>query len=75
MSEIKKGLFDLTIREAKKLELKMADLFVIEIEGKNTTLNLSWDHVIRVVNYLSGTETLTEDSTLMQSFTAMRSFL
>ena len=76
MSEIKKrGLYDLTIREAKELGIRMADLFMVEIEGKNITLNLSWDHVIRVVNYLSGAETLTEESTILQAFTAMRSFL
>lgn len=79
MSEenVRKGLYDLTIREAMQLKhpIMMKDLFSVEVEGRNTTLNLSWYQVIELVNYLSKKETLTEDSTLTQAFTAAKDFL
>ena len=75
MSEVKKRFFDLTIAEAKEIGFTMGDLFVFEVQGYKTSFNFSWDHVIRIVNYLEGKEVLSEKSTIFQAFTSMKSFL
>lgn len=67
----KKGLMDLTIKEMKDLGVKMSDIFSLH----EATINLSWDQVIRVVNYLAGSIILTEASTAGQALEAMSNFL
>ena len=67
----KKGLMDLTIKEMKDLGIKMSDIFSLQ----GATINLSWDQVIKVVNYLAGTVILTESSTALQAVESMSNFL
>ena len=67
----KRVLMDLTIKEMKDLGIKMSDIFSL----KEATINLSWDQVIRVVNYLAGTVILTESSTALQALESMSNFL
>jgi len=67
----KKGLMDLTIAEMEELGIKMSDIFSLQ----GATINLSWQQVIKIVNYLSGTVILTKTSTASQSIEAMSDFL
>ena len=69
--EERKGLLDLTIKEMKKLQINLGDLFTL----KGATINLSWDQAIRTVNYLAKKEILTKLSTAGEALEAMGNFL
>lgn len=65
------GLMKRTLKELEKLQIHLKDVFSME----NITINLSWEKVIRLVNYNAGKKVLHWDHTFEETMEILQIFL
>lgn len=67
----RKTLMTLTLKELELLEIDLKDVFSI----KGTTLNFSWEKLIRLINYLAKKTVLRYDHTFEEAIEVIGIFL
>lgn len=65
------GLMKRTLKELEMLEIKLSDIFTFG----NVGINLSWDKVIRLINYNAGKKVLNYDHTFGEAIEVIKIFL
>ena len=60
MMEFFEKIFDLTLKEMDTLKIQLSDI----MSQDGVTLNLTWDKLIKLVNYIAGAHTITWNSTV-----------
>jgi hypothetical protein len=71
LSPARGGLMKRTLRELQMLEVKLKDVFSVS----DVTINLSWDQVIKLVNYNAGRNVLNWDHTFEEALEVIKIFL
>lgn len=65
------GLMERTLKELELLNIKLSDIFSLE----NVTINLSWEKIIRLVNYNANEEVLYWSDTFGKALEVIKIFL
>lgn len=68
---MKRGLMQNTLKELEALDIKLADVFTFD----TVAINLSWDKIIRLINYNADKKVLRWDHTFEEALEVIKIFL